>query len=81
MTGSSGRQRAQATALAAFPLMVPSVEIAEAFAGFVEPIFARITANAREFQTLAALRDLLLPRLMRGEIRVHEAEAAVAGAA
>jgi type I restriction enzyme S subunit len=30
--------------------------------------------NLRESQNLAALRDLLLPKLLSGEIRVAEAE-------
>ena len=41
----------------------------------------RIAANHVESYTLAALRDLLLPKLMSGEIRVKDAEKAVAEAA
>jgi type I restriction enzyme S subunit len=32
---------------------------------------------AEEANTLAALRDALLPRLMSGELRIHDAEAQV----
>ncbi|RQM35461.1 hypothetical protein TN91_04325 [Rhodococcus ruber] len=42
---------------------------------------ARVVHNAREeSETLAALRDTLLPRLMSGELRVRDAEAVVADA-
>jgi type I restriction enzyme S subunit len=34
------------------------------------PIIARIIQNERESRTLAQTRDLLLPRLMSGELRV-----------
>ena len=37
----------------------------------------RIAANNFEVTTLGATRDLLLPKLMSGEIRVREAEKAV----
>jgi type I restriction enzyme S subunit len=43
----------------------------------VVPLFERIVANERESRTLAATRDLLLPKLMSGEVRVSEASAAV----
>jgi type I restriction enzyme S subunit len=34
----------------------------------------RIIAGIHESRTLAALRDALLPKLIRGEIRVRDAE-------
>ena len=74
MTGTSGRQRAQVESLTAFPVIRPPAEIAAAFGGVVQDLFSRIGANARESRTLAQTRDLLLPKLMSGEIRVREAE-------
>jgi len=41
------------------------------------PLFVKLYANQQENQTLAALRDLLLPKLMSGEIRLKDAEAAL----
>ena len=38
------------------------------------PLFERIAANEVEIRTLASTRDLLLPKLMSGEIRVRDAE-------
>lgn len=73
MTGTSGRQRAQAEALGIFPVTRTSGEVAKAFGTVVDPCFAKIKANSEECETLAALRDLLLPKLMSGEIRVKDA--------
>jgi type I restriction enzyme S subunit len=41
----------------------------------VAPLYARIRGSMDENQTLAATRDLLLPKLMSGEIRLRDAEA------
>ncbi|MEY8832853.1 restriction endonuclease subunit S [Phaeobacter italicus] len=43
----------------------------------VRPLFEKVLANSNENQTLAEMRDLLLPKLMSGEIRLKDAEAAV----
>jgi type I restriction enzyme S subunit len=40
----------------------------------VEPLYQRLTSNLRESQTLAALRDTLLPKLLSGEVRIKQAE-------
>ncbi|MEZ5765164.1 MAG: restriction endonuclease subunit S [Xanthobacteraceae bacterium] len=40
----------------------------------VEPLFSRQIANDLESRTLAATRDLLLPKLISGEVRVRDAE-------
>jgi type I restriction enzyme S subunit len=74
MTGTSGRQRVQPEALARYLLVIPSDDVAKAFGALVEPWFRKASASERESRTLAALRDALLPKLIRGEIRVKEAE-------
>ena len=77
MTGSSGRQRADAARLATLPFPVPGADVIEAFEFMVEPWFSQIKALDAESRTLAALRDALLPKLMSGELSVREAEAEV----
>ena len=74
MTGTSGRQRARTEALASYPVSIPDEGVWLALAGLIEPMFDRIRANGEESRTLAQTRDLLLPKLMSGEIRVKEAE-------
>jgi type I restriction enzyme S subunit len=44
------------------------------FEASVSPLFYRVLANIEESETLVATRDLLLPKLMTGEIRLKDAE-------
>jgi len=80
MTGSSGRQRVPVSALRHYQIVVPSSELLVAFSKVSRPIMRKLVENVRESQTLAALRDLLLPKLLSGEIRVAEAESTVEAA-
>ena len=73
MTGTSGRQRARVEALEAFPICAPDQpDLWKALGVAVTPMFEKIEANGRESRTLAQTRDLLLPKLMSGEIKVGE---------
>jgi type I restriction enzyme S subunit len=74
MTGTSGRQRAQVDRLEDFPFANVPMELLGEFGKFILPMFDKITANGVENRTLAATRDLLLPKLMSGEVRLSEAE-------
>ena len=74
MTGSSGRQRVPAEALAHFLVVSPARYVAELFGQIIRPLFARANAATEQSRTLAALRDTLLPKLISGEVRVPEAE-------
>lgn len=62
------------------PLNLPTDELLKAFDASVLPIYRHIEQNERETRTLAATRDLLLPKLMSGEIRLRDADK-IAGAA
>ena len=61
-------------------IAIPPPEVASRFNLIVAPLYARILINVLESRTLAQLRDTLLPKLISGEIRVPEAEAAVSEA-
>lgn len=75
MTGTSGRQRASGDAVSAYPIVQPgNKDLWQQFGDIIDPAFKRIAANDRESQTLSATRDLLLPKLMSGEVRVKDAE-------
>ncbi|WP_193747601.1 restriction endonuclease subunit S [Leisingera sp. ANG-M7] len=52
----------------------PPSDVISSFDNLVSPMFNRIQAATNESQTLATLRDTLLPRLMSGELRVGEAK-------
>jgi len=51
-------------------LVLPIEEIARKFTEAIKPCFERISYNISQIQTLSQLRDTLLPKLMRGEVRV-----------
>jgi len=55
------------------PILVPPAPIVEAFHTVASPLFARMVDNVKQAQTLSALRDLLLPRLITGQLRVPDA--------
>lgn len=49
---------------------VPDEKVLQAFDELVIPLYQKIVSNVKENQTLAALRDTLLPKLISGELRV-----------
>ncbi len=51
-------------------LPIPSVFGLKKYQDKVEPIFETILVNLQQSRTLTSLRDVLLPRLMRGEILI-----------
>jgi type I restriction enzyme S subunit len=56
------------------PVLFAQFEILQAYDNLVGPLLDRIAANAIESRSLMTTRDLLLPKLMSGEIRVKDAE-------
>ena len=52
------------------PAVIPDIEALACFNGFCAPIFAQQRILEEQNQSLAALRDGLLPKLMSGEIDV-----------
>jgi type I restriction enzyme S subunit len=77
VTGTSkSHQRVGPDAVLAIDLVIAPRQIMDAFPTLAEPMLNRIVANRREVRTLSRTRDLLLPKLMSGEIRVKDAEKA-----
>ena len=58
----------------------PQPPVIEAFDVAVSPLMARIRENLFQAQTLSTLRDTLLPRLISGQLRLPEAQAATEAA-
>ena len=52
----------------------PDPNIVDAFSLLAHPLDERIRSNFKESQTLVALRDVLLPELISGHLRVKDAE-------
>jgi type I restriction enzyme, S subunit len=75
VTGTSkSHQRVNPKALRALDALVGEERIISAFGQLCSPVMAKVLANRAEVMTLSHARDLLLPKLMSGEIRVGEAE-------
>ena len=62
------------------PALLPPEPVVSAFEDIARPLFGRIVENERQAQTLATLRDTLLPRLISGQLRLPQAEEAIAEA-
>ncbi|CAJ9573395.1 restriction endonuclease subunit S [Burkholderia pseudomallei] len=60
------------------PALVSPPSVIDAFVDLVSPLFDRLVENERQAQSLATLRDTLLPRLISGQLRLTEAEEALA---
>ena len=56
------------------PTLLPPTGLVEAFDEIATPLFQKIRANKDHSENLIELRDLLLPRLITGKLRVPEAE-------
>ncbi len=54
-------------------IICPSFEVVQAFDKLAGPLLNRIRENCIQAQTLATLRDTLLPRLISGQLRLPEA--------
>lgn len=59
-----------------YGVSLASRPVNRAYNEVVSPLLDKIVSNIHEIRTLAATRDLLLPKLMSGEIRLQDAEAA-----
>lgn len=70
MIGSSGRQRVQTSCFSEYLTPLPPSLLLREFDCSVEPMFEQIVVLQRENEKLSQARDLLLPRLMSGEIQV-----------
>lgn len=62
------------------PVLVPSAEVLTQFITITSTLFDRLVKNEEQSQTLAALRDTLLPRLISGKLRLPEADNIIAEA-
>ena len=70
MIGASGRQRVQESCFDKCMVFIPPPSLLRIFSEFAEPVFEQIKTLHAQNQKLRAARDLLLPRLMSGEIAV-----------
>ena len=69
-TGSTGQTELPRERVKALELLLPDDEILDHFNTLVAPMADAIVSNQEESNRLAALRNVLLPKLMSGEIDV-----------
>ena len=70
MSGSDGRQRVKSDKLKMLDYLHPVSELVEKFENVEEPIFEKIYRLSKQMQQAKQARDLLLPKLMSGEVEV-----------
>lgn len=75
MSGATGRQRARTDSVAEFPFAIPPTDnLFERFEKIAWPMLELVGQIGLSNKRLAAARDLLLPRLISGQLSVAEAE-------
>ena len=73
ITGTSkSHQRVKAEAILGLPTILPAAHLSESFEITVEAFLNWTMACSSESRTLAALRDILLPKLISGKLRVPQ---------
>ena len=58
--------------VAGLPCVVPNSAVMKALHESAAPLLAKVSENQKQAQTLATLRDTLLPRLISGQLRLPE---------
>lgn len=74
MSGASGRQRVQAESLKELLYAQPDKDTLLSFQQATQPLFMLVSVLNRKNANLRAQRDLLLPKLISGQIDVSQAE-------
>lgn len=71
MSGASGRQRVQEKCFDTFFIAVPPLALLSTFAAVTAPLFQHCYKLNLQIQNLRTTRDVLLPRLLSGQIDVE----------
>ena len=70
--GSTGQTELPKDRVKYLPIIMPDENALKHFNAVIEPIARLLYRNIEESRFLASLRDILLPRLMSGEIKVND---------
>ena len=66
----SVRQTVEVRIFRQIPIVIPPIDLIQRFNTIFENLYSKMKLGQKENQKLASLRDLLLPKLMSGEIKV-----------
>lgn len=78
--GSTGQTELSRTKLGELKILLPTNGVLDHFSKHTKTFSESIAANQEDSETLAQLRDTLLPKLISGELRVPDAERIVGAA-
>jgi type I restriction enzyme S subunit len=70
-SGGSATLNINTSVFSEIEIIIPNDESIKKFHSVTERLFTKILNNLYQIQTLSTLRDTLLPKLMKGEIRVE----------
>jgi type I restriction enzyme S subunit len=71
VTGTTGsHQRIRAESVLQMRLPIAPTKLISSFTDTITPILNQVASNTKESQTLAELRDTLLPQLLNGDLKV-----------
>jgi len=72
MSGATGRQRVQEACFGQLQVAEPPQSVVSAFRQIVKPMFQMIYSLAKKNRLLRSTRDLLLPKLISGEVDISK---------
>ena len=71
MASGSAQQNLNVGKIKSFPAFKVPKDLMNKFKDTIQPNFKKINSNALQIRTLEKLRDMLLPKLMSGEVRLE----------
>ena len=73
MTGATGRQRVQNTCFDNYKLAVPTKKLLDEFQVIIKSMYQKIYSLSNKNMNLRYQRDMLLPKLITGNIKIGNA--------
>ena len=70
MAIGSAQQNLSQVLISKIEIVIPTLNINSRFSSVVSPIFQKMLVHSRQIQTLTKTRDVLLPQLMSGKLRI-----------
>lgn len=55
-----------------FAIVIPPDDLVRAYERAIGPLLELVWSNCKQSESLAAIRDALLPKLLSGEIRIND---------
>jgi type I restriction enzyme S subunit len=74
MDAGASRQAVTKGHIESVPLVLPSDSVLQRFRILTDPLFQAIGVNTKQGRSLAAIRDVILPRLLSGDLSVGGAD-------